>query len=346
MKSVIIGGNFGKDTKESSVINKLAESIVSSKLNGGTINDIVYVSENLEAYDLIVWAPNINNDIEKIYPKKGNGSVLICSKVLRENRDFGDAVARIFKMNANAVIAIDSTSKPFMFNLIDALGNVWCKTSNIDELALSIDKLYKWTKASTRVRSNNIVFDDTELCNLELTELCDVVRTVADKVENERGGRYFGNVSTRCSKMFPSYRISDDIILMSGRNTAKDRLTTDDFVFTKLLNGDVLYHGDKKPSVDTPIQLNMYKEFKNINFIIHGHAYIESAETTEHYFPCGDLRELSVVKDKLDSNTTRIVLNLKNHGFVIGASTLDELKEIINISNFKYRNIGQELAHE
>lgn len=146
--------------------------------------------------------------------------------------------------------------------------------------------------------------------------------------------------------MFPSYRISDDIILMSGRNTAKDRLTNEDFVFTKLLNGDVLYHGDKKPSVDTPIQLNMYKEFKNINFIIHGHAYIESAETTEHYFPCGDLRELSVVKDKLDSNTTRIVLNLKNHGFVIGASTLDELKEIINISNFKYRNIGQELAHE
>lgn len=345
MESVIIGGDFGQQAKESSVINKLAEALGSEKLNGGSISDIEFATTSLNNFDLVIWAPNINNDIEKLYPKKSNGSILICSKVLRENRDFGDAVARIFKMNANAVIAIDSTSKPFMFNLIDALGNIWCKTSDITELSNKIIDLYKWTKASTRIGSNNVVFSDTELCNLELTELCDIVRGVADKVENERGGRYFGNVSTRCAKMFPSYRIAEDIILMSGRNSAKDRLTNEDFVFTKLLNSNVLYHGDRKPSVDTPIQLNMYKDYKNINFIIHGHAYIDGATTTEHYFPCGDLRELSAVKEKVSVDTNEIVLNLKNHGFVIGANSINDLKQIINGSVFKYRKIGEEVAN-
>ena len=343
MKSIIIGGDFGQ-AKESSVINKLAESLNSEKLNGGSVSDIESISNNVNDFDLIIWAPNINNDIEKIYPKKSSGVVLICSKVLRENRDFGDAVARIFKMNGNAVITINSDERPFKFNLIDALGNVWCSTSNITELSSKITDLYKWTKASTRVGSSNVTFPKNELCELELSELCGIVREVADKVENERGGRYFGNVSTRCGKMFPSYRISEDIILMSGRNVAKDRLTSEDFVFTKLLDNKVLYHGDKKPSVDTPIQLNMYKEFKNINFIIHGHAYIDGAVTTDHYFPCGDLRELSAVKEKIGINSNEIILNLKNHGFIIGANTIQDLKRIIN-ANFKARKVGIEVAN-
>ena len=360
MKTLIVGGDFGI-SKKSSIINKISEQIESIVINGGSIEDIEYISNNMQDFDLVIWAPNISNEIEKIYPKKANGAVLICSKVLREGRDFGDAIARIFKMNGNAVITIESNEKPFIFNLIDALGNVWCKTTNIQELVGKIEELYKWTKASIRTRSSSVVFSPEELYPLELTELCEIVKEIADRVENERGGRYFGNVSTRCGKMFPSFRMEHDIVLMSGRNVSKSRISPEDFVYTKMIDGNVLYHGNKKPSVDTPIQLSMYEYYKDINFLIHGHAYIDNAEFTEHYYPCGDLRELSAVKDKTNTSNKlfnkgnviingnkndSIVLNLKNHGFIIGANNLEQLKKIVSLVKFRHRQIGIECANE
>ena len=50
--------------------------------------------------------PNIDNEEEKQYPIKKKGSVLICSKVMREGYKPIDAISRIFKMQGNAVIAI------------------------------------------------------------------------------------------------------------------------------------------------------------------------------------------------------------------------------------------------
>lgn len=343
MNGVIVGGDFGENPKASSVIAKLVSELKANKLNGGSIENIEYAANNLQKYDLIIWAPNVNNEVEKIYPKKGNGAVLICSKVLREGRGFDDAVARIFRMNGNAVITIESAEKPFVFTLVDALGNVWCKTTDISELSKNICALYEWTKASIRTRSKEVEFSEQELVSKNLDELCEIVKTVADKVENERGGRYFGNVSTRCGKMFPSYRLEHDIVLMSGRNVSKSRITPEDFVYTKMVDGNVLYHGNKKPSVDTPIQLSMYEHYEHINFFIHGHAYIDGGNTTDHYFPCGDLREVSAVKEKIVRPSARLIfLNLKNHGFIIGANTLENLKMLVETLTFKHRQVGIE----
>jgi len=343
---MIVGGDFGENQKPSSVIEKLGDRLNSIKLNGGSISDIKEISTNLDEYDLIIWAPNISNEVEKVYPKKTTGSVLICSKVLRENIGFGDAIARIFKMNANAVIAINNDCKPFKFTLIDALGNVWCDTNNIDTLAISINNLYSWTKDSIRLKSTNSIFGENELIKIDLSSLCETVKLIADKVENERGGRYFGNVSTRCGKLFPSMRLEHDIVLISGRNVSKERITPDDFVYTKLVNGNVLFHGERKPSVDTPIQLKLYEHFKKINFLIHGHAYIKDALTTENYFPCGDLREFEEIRLTLSKYTNNIVLNLKNHGFLIGSSDLDQLKILVSNLEFNYRKIGVEQIKE
>lgn len=343
MNRIVVGGDFG-DQKSSSVIAKLGLYLNANIVNGGGIETICNLVDSLKGYDLVVWAPNINNEVDKNYPKKDSGAVLICSKVLRENRDFGDAIARIFKMNGNAVITIESQEKPFKFSLIDALGNVWCKTTDIGELSFKIEELYKWTKASTRTRSKNIEFTIEELPKTDLTALCGIVKRVADNVENERGGRYFGNVSTRCGKMFPSQRLENDIVLMSGRNVGKSRISEEDFVYTKLVDGCVMCHGEKKPSVDTPIQLNMYEYFKNINYFIHGHAYIDGAAFTQHYYPCGDLRELSAVKEIIHQDSDQIVLNLKNHGFLLGTNNIDQLRALVENLNFKHRQIGIEIA--
>ena len=137
-------------------------------------------------------------------------------------------------------------------------------------------------------------------------------------------------------------RTYENMVLVSGRNTPKDRLTSNDFIFTELDENKVLYAGDSKPSVDTPIQLILYKKLKKVNYMIHGHAYIENTIYTEHYFPCGDLRELDAIIEKVDHKTTSFILNLKNHGFIIGTENIEALKKYAESLNFKYREIGTE----
>lgn len=61
MEIIIVGGNFGVP-KESSIIRKISDiSKISKVINGGIEKDLP--SEINE--DLIIWMPNIPNEIEK-----------------------------------------------------------------------------------------------------------------------------------------------------------------------------------------------------------------------------------------------------------------------------------------
>lgn len=68
--------------------------------------------------------------------------------------------------------------------------------------------------------------------------------------------------------------------------------------------------------------------------MIHGHAYIAgNVPTTHKYYPCGDLREVpKIVKQLHLGNRT---VNLLNHGFLITARTIEELRLLVDISVFK-----------
>ena len=340
-KCIIIGGDFGEIPKSSSIVKKLSELLQCDSLNGGTIDDLINVK--LNDYDLILWFANISNNEEKNYPKKPKGSVLICSKLIHDDVTDIDAVSRIFKMNANAVISIRTNEKPFNFKLIDALGNVWCNTSDLNNLYDKIKDIYNFTNDSIRYKSISVSNDILDLSDYQ--QFIDLNKLVADKTES-MGGRYFGNCSTRCDKMFPSIRFNNDSILVSRRNVDKNRLTVDDLVLVKLDYDIVQYNGKYKPSVDTPIQLQLYRIFPNINFMIHGHYYVDGVPFTEKYNLCGDVREVnSIFKfisiSKLGDKSNGII-NLKNHGFLIYASTLDNLDKLINNCNFIKRNIGFE----
>lgn len=88
MKTLIVGGNFGEIPKSSSVINKISNEFTDEKstvVNGGLLSDLPLCIE----HDLIIWAPNISNESTKEYPQKSVGSVLICSKVMREGLYLG-----------------------------------------------------------------------------------------------------------------------------------------------------------------------------------------------------------------------------------------------------------------
>ncbi len=358
----VVGGTFSRrleERKSSSVAirikNKLSE-IMSNKgatitygTNGGRIGTLNAAADSLSK-GLTVWMPNVSNDEDKIYPKKPMGGVLICSKVLRKNRTVYDAVGRIFKMHANAVIAIDTSNNKFEFTLLDALGNVWVKTSVIDTLAKYIYKFYNWAKETQRIgstyHSSDCFLGKGEYTRME--RFCKLNTLVADKVEGGDSNRYFGNCSTRCSLMFPSTRsFTSTGILVSRRNSNKKRLAVYDMVRVHLNKNkpEVIYYGDKevKPSVDTPIQLQLYSRFPAINYMIHGHAYIKGAPLSDTYYACGDIREVNCVEKEIQ-DVKAGAINLKNHGFLLYSKSLEDMERYVKNLSFTRKVVGEDFV--
>lgn len=327
IKILLVGGTcdaVAEHIKPSGVISKMYNSFV--KINNNQIHCIngAFLSSldniEFENYNLIIWMPNIDNAYQKKYPIKGLKSTLIVSKMERNEKSKISAVNRIFTMKGNAVILIkennlnffechDKTQK-YSFKLIDALGNDWCDDENIDILCKKILEFHEWSSGAKRksVKKNN-----------DIERLLSLTSIVADKFELCYS-RFFGNCSTRCSKMFPSTRF-----FFSKRNTDKRRLTIEDMVFVDEETGYVC--DDNKPSVDTPVQLALYKARKNINFMIHGHSYIDGAVYTYDFYPCGDLREVDEILEVMNNECGTI--NLKNHGFLIYADTIENLENIV-----------------
>ena len=327
----IIGGNYHLK-KESSIVKKLSTMLNAEITINGTeeIND--YLEHKKILKGLSIWMPDFSNDKEKSYPKKAIGTCLICSKVVRREpgqHEFTEAVSRIFKMNGNAVIAVERTLPNFTFTLIDALGNIWVQTKNLEELTTGIYSFYDWFKQQKRKSIKKASKDKQKKIQEEpgLEEFLEIVRANASRVQQNSGERYFGNCSTRCQKTFPVYKMKNSAdFLVSARNISKEEITKEDLV----LISEEHYHGDKKPSVDTPIQLELYKKFPKLKFMIHGHAFFEEVKETKTYCCCGDLRELSEIEELIESkDTTKVIINLKKHGYLIATETLAELKEIL-----------------
>lgn len=363
MKVLLVGGNFQEriiNTKVTSgAVTKLGEAlkddgraVLVDVVNGGTVDELNKL--DLNPYDLVIWMANVDNSQPKKYPTKRKGSVMVVSKRLSEGRTELDAVSRIFGMHANAVIAIkfdegNPYENKFTFKLLDALGNSWVETAGLQELSSAVLAFTKWNGESQRVGTSKFYNDDLE-------QVVELNKIVADKFERVKS-RYFGNVSTRCMKMSPTKRISKKgIIFVSKRNVSKQRLTVDDMVLAFLDKDDsIKYLGDHKPSVDTPIQLQLYKKFSKINYMIHGHAYVRHAIFTDHYYPCGDLREVDEVcqvipnglykQDHLEIKISTFsgVINLKNHGFLIYAETLNDLRLLVNDVELIERPVGEKL---
>lgn len=329
MKVLVVGGDFGTK-RESKIISKLSsyfnEPVV---INGGDINELPSSIDN----DLTIWMPNIANEEPKHYPIKSNGNVLICSKVMRDGYKKIDAVERIFRMHGNAVIAITKGTL-YNFELIDALANTWYSGSSIEELYLNIIKFYDFTKRAIRKSTIRSDLKQIEIDHVNVGVFLDINRNLSNYIQNSCGERFFGNVSTRCQKLFPSLR--SNYILVSPRNIDKKSIQPNDMVQCYKNDNTVYYIGDRKPSVDTPVQLEIYNNCPNVNYIIHGHAFIDNAPTTDEYYLCGDFREFYEVYGFIKNNKFGF-LNLKNHGFIIYSDTLDNLRYIISDLTFNFK---------
>lgn len=331
MNTILVGGLFSESGgKTSGIIRKLGQTIeCTSIINGGTLGDLDAVTKMVPGHNLVLWFPNISNEIDKNYPRKDRGAILICSKVMREGYNRYDSCSRIFQLHGNAVIEIYKEETGFRFILVDALANEWANTMDLKVLSKAITEFCEWTRSSIRSRSSN--FNKSRL-----ETLSELTRTVADKVEANKGKRYFGNVSTRCESMFPTTRINSGIYV-SKRNIDKNRIGPDDFVLVSgwdRISCMLSYEGDNKPSVDTPIQMELYSKLSGLGCMIHGHAYIAGAPETDNYYPCGDVREATDILQKIDTSKDAQAINLRYHGFLLLANCLPNMEKLIGEIEF------------
>ncbi len=349
----IIGGTFDDASgKPSGIIGKyfnhnafLGFDVQVDMINGGHFDDLEGIVRGLEKSDIILWFPNVSNEkpkvrnIKGIYPNK----IVVTSKRNADQRyGFASLINRILMLKSNLLLEFTESNGVYQGRVFDPLGTVWC------------DYCSDFKVVAGRLVSRAIQLSDFSRCpthqvgpkieapNME--EFFSIVKGYAETfhrlIHPEEGvTRFLGNASFRCERGFPSFR-DGDLIFVSRRNVDKRYIGRESFVAARL-NGDrVEYYGDDKPSVDTPVQLNLYDYYRNVNFMVHSHTYIEGAPFTEHPIPCGALEEIDeIVEAVRQGSRFNFSVNLIGHGSLALSRDVDYLAKIKYIA----RNVPERL---
>jgi hypothetical protein len=273
--------------------------------------------------------------IEKINPKL----LLISSKrvVEKSYTDF-DIISRLLKSRSNLGVKMTQEQGIYQFDLLDPLGNRYCRTSSVAELGAAMKKRVEELQSLTRIGSTSLCQCVTAASIEE--DFVDIVRHLGDEFSKHVNAvnpeRFLGNASaratdriTRCCHGFPATRSADDanVYLVSRRNVDKTTMSADDFVSVTNNESRVEYFGDIKPSVDAPIQIRLFNFYRNVRYIVHGHVYVEGGTLTHSKIPCGHIEEFEEIRLLFaDANSANFVINLKGHGCLILAADLNFLR--------------------
>ena len=367
-KILLVGGTFDDNGgKPSGLINKLAESIgedfALTVKNGGKFEELKDTLETAADYDYVFWFANVDNSKEKIRDVKSVAPhcMLITSK-RNDNQKYSleDLLQRALAAKANLCFEFSKANdKMFNIRVFDPLGCVWHDGLDITEaMKITLDRL-DYLSSVTRKQSveeeavTPVQFSDKD------REFLDIVKTSAGTFHSlmclpPDVKRFVGNASirfktpTRCMSGFPAIRkksntlfasidsahnqgiTKDDYVLISRRNVDKTGISEKNFVVCRLdTDGNTIYEGTAKPSVDTPVQLRLFKALPNIDYILHGHCYAKSASFTDRAIPCGAVEEVDAVLNAIGSNTNLgfYKINLKGHGCLIMANE-DHLRDM------------------
>ncbi len=338
-KIMIVGGTFNHGRGiPSKIINWLSEYTNWPVINGGNLS--IIESFPFYYYDVLVWMPNIDNSEAKVLEniKKINPHLLLVSskRIVEKSYTTFDVVSRLLKSHSNLGITIEIEDEEFMFSLIDPLGNLYKRTNDVeilaDTLRIRVEDLLSFSRIST------VCIDSTPIEVMGLNDFIDIVQKYGDEfskfVNAVNPERFLGNASarsidriTRCCHGFPAARYNDQY-LISRRNVDKTTMSESDFVVVNDNEDKVEYYGNAKPSVDAPIQIRLFNYYNKVNYIIHGHVYVDNAQTTSYKIPCGAVNEFDDIKHLIpDQTATNVNINLKGHGCLIMANDLDYLKE-------------------
>lgn len=347
-KILIVGGTWNENGgMPSSIIKKMASAMnVARTYNGGDFNKLQTIIETTPKYDYIFWFANVeDNSLEKIRNVKDYApkSLLITSKRNDNNKyTYEELLQRALSQKANLCFEFSKVAdKLFNIKVFDPLGCVWYNGTDINGAIRATVSRLDYLSSVTRKPSVQNTSDITVEFNENDKKFLAFIKSSANKFHElmclpAHVDRFVGNASlrfkepTRCMSGFPAIR-KDNMILMSRRNVDKTGISEKDFVPCFLNdNGNVEYFGENKPSVDSPVQVRIFNQFPNIDYILHGHVYIKDAPMTSIAIPCGALEEIDEVTKYLDKETKFAVLNLKGHGCLILANSdeLDKMNEV------------------
>ena len=343
---VLIGGTFGcndedKTGKKSSVVTKLSLLFNCSTINGGNISRLREFNFNrLKPNTLLIWMPNISNAVEKILPriKKEAPHILLMISKRPDTAGFtrNDMIGKMLKAHAGLGLIISKKNEMFNFELMDPLGNTFSNTTDLNLLSIGINERYTYLSQMVRMPSLKLYYSDTFKVPKSFIETVHVIGKELNKHASAiNPNRLFGNASTRCGFGFPAARYIKNRILVTRRNIEKSSIASDSFVNSMISpdGKEVLYMGDHKPSVDTPIQIKLFKKYPHINYMMHGHCYANvNAPMTEHFIPCGDLREVDDVINAIKNPSDRMIVNLRGHGFLMMGTEHEWMKFIPLVS--------------
>ena len=354
MKILFVAGTFDDNGgKKSSLIEKISENICKNNeviiFNGGFYSSLKEIIESSINYDVVFWMANVSNDKEKIRNvKEINPKVLLVNSKRNDNEKYTmqELINKSLEQKANLTIEFSKIDDKFKMRLFDPLGNVWYEGFDVKELCDVLENRLLFLKSVTRqsTKKSEISYtDDLKLYTKEELKFIELVKNYADVFKEvikpaKEVKRFLGNASIRpkdnfrCIKGFPSFK-RNDIIYVSRRNVDKEKISVEDFVPVYFESEDIKYIGDNKPSVDTPIQIRLYKYLPNINFMIHSHCYIENAPFTKINIPCGGLEEVDEVINTLKENYGNLnedfyAVNLIGHGNIIMAKNVEFLKNL------------------
>lgn len=360
-KILFVGGTWDLDGgKSSSIVQKFASALSNVDVyNGGNYNDLESILDKVKDYNIVLWWANVPNDLPKVRDVKeiNYKTMLVSSKNNTDDRyTFQDLLQRSFALKSNLVIEFKRLDKIYQMRLFDPLGNVWYEGTDIKSCADELIKRLTFIKSIKRESTvsseeNNgalawffnmfkqEMYHDDESVVIPIKEdFLRIVKGYATKLaeatfETKDVKRFLGNASFRCPKGFPSFR-EGKYIFVSRRNINKEYITIDDFVPVYLDDNKIYYHGDFKPSVDTPIQVRLYNKLPNINYMIHTHCYIKDASYTDVALPCGAIEEvdeiINTIKKNYDNDLNRdfYVINLKGHGSIMMSNEPKRLETV------------------
>lgn len=365
-KMLIVGGTFDSEGgRPSKLITSIYNNIISTDshditlFNGGLVTSLHnIILPSVTNYDVVMWFANVPNDVDKLRDVKALNSkcILVTSKRNDNNKyTFAELINRALSIKANLTIEFSKHDDKFNMMLFDPLGNTFYDGFDVStmckKLVQRVSQLQRFTRKPTIQETappEQEVPEETEFFSFA-HDCADIFHNL---IRPARGTeRFLGNMSFRCQNGFPSFRGENGIIYVSRRNVDKADISAKSFVPTYLdENKDVRYFGDFKPSVDTPVQLRLYKLFPWANYMLHAHCYVDTTGIpntemlrTSSPVPCGALEEVNEIysiipklvtdtpgtAQMFNKNAPRLLaINLKGHGCILIAKDVEIFKEL------------------
>jgi ribulose-5-phosphate 4-epimerase/fuculose-1-phosphate aldolase len=365
-KVLIVGGTFDNEGgRPSKLIDNMFKQITEANgykatlFNGGLVTSLHnIILPAVVNYNVVLWFANVSNDEDKLRDVKAINpkAILITSKRNDGNKyTFAELISRALAIKANLTIEFSKQEDKFNMMLFDPLGNVFYDGFDVAEMCAAL--VHRVSKLLTFTRVPTI--RESELATPEVpneSEFFEFAHDCADIFHNlirpaKGTERFLGNMSFRCQNGFPSFRGENGIIYVSRRNVDKSDINAGSFVPTYLDEDmNTKYFGDNKPSVDTPVQLRLYKLFPWANYMLHAHCYVDITGIssammldTQKPVPCGAIEEVDEIYNAIpktvndytgtiqlfNKNAPRLLaINLTGHGCLLIAKDVEIFKEL------------------